>query len=241
VTQVSNGRVVLGYAGTATDAAALQHLVELGTVVVTVTVDVGQAADVGTVREQALSNGAARAHVFDLREEFARDVVIPALRSGALDSIAGRVSPASFVGRKLSEVALIEHSVHIDGVDAFDAPLDAAGSHFCARTLVERPVANPSEAPEGAAHVDLHIEGGVPVAINGIPLSVAELLESLALIAGRHGIGRLPDIDAPAAPIVCAAYEALAGKDGVVRFRLLKGELAVLPTQDSNSVLVNQA
>src|SRR5262249_15637297 len=106
VTQVANKRVVLGYAGTAARDRAARELVGLGTVVVTVTVDVGQAADVGHVREQALSNGAARAHVFDLREEFARDVVIPALRSGALESIAGRVSPSSFVGRKLSEVAV---------------------------------------------------------------------------------------------------------------------------------------
>jgi argininosuccinate synthase len=232
---------VLGYAGTAADVVALRELVGLGTVVVTVTVDVGQAADVEHVREQALSNGAARAHVFDLREEFARDVVVPALRAGALDTVAGRVSPSSFVERKLSEVALIEQSARVDGAESFDARLDSARSHHGARTLIERPVIDPSNAPDVPAHVDLCIENGLPVSINGVPMSVAELLESLALIAGQHGIGRLPHIDAPAAPIVRAAYDALDGRDGAIRFRLHKGELSMLPASDPKSVLVNHA
>jgi argininosuccinate synthase len=237
VTQVTNGRVVLGYAGTPADAASLRQLVGLGEMVVTVTVDVGQTAGVDHVRDQALALGAARAHVLDLREEFARDVVIPALRSGALDTIAGRVGASPFVQRKLSEVARIEHSTRVEGSDAFDAPLE----HHGARSLVERPVIDPSDAPDAAAHVDLQIEGGVPVAINGVPLSVAELLESVALIAGQHGVGRLPHLEAPAIAVVHAAYRALDGGDGVVRFRLHKGELSVLPVHDSNPQLVNNA
>jgi argininosuccinate synthase len=232
---------VLGFAGTPADAAALRHLVGEGAVVVTVTVDVGQAADVEHVRDQALALGAARAHVFDLREEFARDVVIPAVRSTGLDIIAGRVDAAPFVQRKLAEVALIEHSARVEGADAFDAPLEFARGHYGSRTLVERPVTAPADAPDTPAHVDLQMQAGLPVAINGVPLTVAELLESVALIAGRHGVGRLPQIDAPGVAIVHAAYRALDGRDGLVRFRLHKGELAVLPTHDPNPILVNHA
>jgi len=236
-----NARIVLGFAGTAADVARVHALVAQGRDVVAVIVDVGQTADIDHVREQALSAGVSRAHVFDLREEFARDYVAAARQLSSLHDIAGAVRAEPLVARRLADVAAIERAADVDGSDAFDTPVEAPRGQHAARTLLERPVFDAAHAPDTAAHVDLQIEGGVPVAINGVPLSVSELLESVALIAGRHGIGRLPRIDAPAAPIVHAAFAALNGEDGIVRFQLHKGELSVLPAHDDNPLLVNHA
>jgi argininosuccinate synthase len=80
----------------------------------------------------------------------------------------------------------------------------------------------PQAAPDVGAEVVLDFERGVPTAINGVALDLTELIESLSIIAGRHGVGRIPAIDhesqpprvcriheAPAAAVLHAAHEAL--------------------------------
>lgn len=236
-------RVVLGYAGTVECAASLAGLIAGGCEVVTVTIDVGQTVDVDHVREHALAAGALRAHVLDAREEFARDIVVPALRSVLHDAelSADAFSASPLVRRKLADVAAIERASRIEGAEAFDRRVGTARGSYNGRTLLERPVADAAQAPDVPAHVDVRIDGGMPVAINDVPLSVAELLESLALIAGRHGIGRLPSLDAPAVPVMHAAYRALRGTDGMARFELRKGILTELPAHNDNPLLVNHA
>ena len=67
------------------------------------------------------------------------------------------------------------------------------------------------------AVVDIRFEGGVPVSVNGVPMPPAELIESLSLIAGQHGVGRVESTrngrtvvyDAPAAAVLHAARAAL--------------------------------
>ena len=49
--------------------------------VVTLTLDLGQEQELEEVRERALARGAVRAHVLDVREEFARDFILPALQA----------------------------------------------------------------------------------------------------------------------------------------------------------------
>jgi argininosuccinate synthase len=80
---MSRQRVVLAHAG---DAATLCAIPWLGreAEVVTVTVDVGQGDSLLAVRERALEAGAVRAHVLDARESLAEDVVLRALRAGAV-------------------------------------------------------------------------------------------------------------------------------------------------------------
>ena len=48
-----------------------------GAEVIAVTVDLGQGSELEAVRDRALAAGAVRAHVLDVREEFARDYVLP--------------------------------------------------------------------------------------------------------------------------------------------------------------------
>ncbi|BCS31594.1 argininosuccinate synthase [Luteitalea sp. TBR-22] len=76
-------RVVLAHAGDAGTLCAIPWLAREAEVV-TVTVDVGQGDSLLAVRERALEAGAVRAHVLDARETFAHDMVLPALRAGAV-------------------------------------------------------------------------------------------------------------------------------------------------------------
>ena len=88
---------------------------------------------------------------------------------------------------------------------------------------------------------------GVPVAINDVPMPPVELLESLALIAGRHGVGRFETAphgrtilyDAPAAAVLHAARAALGGQAGVVQLAVVDGRCAVL--DPDNTEVVNLA
>lgn len=105
-------RIVLAYPGTLEAARLIPRLAEQHRAeVVTLTMDVGQGRELDQVRDSALEAGAARAHVFDVREEFARHYILPALQAGAL--YAGRYPMTSSLARplvasKLVEVARIE-------------------------------------------------------------------------------------------------------------------------------------
>jgi argininosuccinate synthase len=96
------------------------------------------------------------------------------------------------------------------------------------------------------AHVDICFENGVPIAINEVPMAPVELIESLALIAGRHGIGRLERnrhehtivYDVPAAIVLHAARAAIGGRNGVAHLALLNGTCTV---RDLDTEMVNLA
>ncbi len=51
--------------------------------------------------------------------------------------------------------------------------------------------ANPEDAPDTPEFIEITYEKGDPVALNGKPLSPAEMLTSLNELGGKHGIGRL--------------------------------------------------
>jgi argininosuccinate synthase len=50
--------------------------------------------------------------------------------------------------------------------------------------------ADPLEAPDLPALVEIGFEEGTPVAVNNVPLGPVELLQSLNALAGEHGVGR---------------------------------------------------
>jgi argininosuccinate synthase len=53
----------------------------------------------------------------------------------------------------------------------------------------------PAEAPDRAEEVEVDVEAGVPVAVNGERLPPAALLARLNTLAGRHGVGRVDIVE----------------------------------------------
>lgn len=92
--------------------------------------------------------------------------------------------------------------------------------------------------PDTPAHVDVGFEGGHPRAINGVTLSLVELLASLETIAAAHGVGRVdvmvPDGDgirrevaeAPAATVLQLALRELEAVTLPWTLRKLRRRLA---------------
>jgi argininosuccinate synthase len=83
-------------------------------------------------------------------------------------------------------------------------------------------VTRPEEAPDEAETVELSFEAGVPVALNGERMGLVDLIEAVAEIGARHGVGILDHIEdrivglkvrdiyeAPAAALILPAHKEL--------------------------------
>ncbi len=81
---------------------------------------------------------------------------------------------------------------------------------------------DPAEAPDKPEYVDIAFVKGVPVALNGEPMSAVNLIRRLNGIGGAHGVGRIDLVEnrlvgiksrevyeAPAAVILHAAHKEL--------------------------------
>ena len=257
--------LVLAYDGRIDPARAIAALAQFHTGdVVTMTVDIGQSGDVRAIRDRALTGGAARAHVFDAVDDFVRQCVLPALQSAqvSLPAITSSKVAYPLIAARLVEVARIEGArvVAHAGSDALSAQIRAldpslqvltldatrmsharAARAVPARHLLQRPVADPAVARGMAARVEIEFDEAVPVAINGVTLTLSELVESLSLIGGEHGIGHAESADAPGALVLDAAYRALNRRSGIVRIELLDGRQRILANDDRTVELVNHA
>ena len=245
-------RILLSYSGDGDVSRDLRRLTEMHEGdVVTLTLDLGQGRDLEEIRDRALTAGAVRAHVLDVREEFARDFVLPSLRAGVSPTGPEPLAIAlgqPLVARKLIEIAAIEgarsvaHGETGDDRRRLEASLTALDDTVSSIALhhaggvsgllqanlwgrVRVVKTSPAKSLDTPASVDLAFERGVPTAINGVPMRLTELIESLSTIGGRHGVGRMTMVDAgtcgtaadgqtrvyeaPAAVILDAAHRAL--------------------------------
>lgn len=301
-------RIVLAYSGGLDTSVAIPWLAEkYDAEIIAVTMDLGQGKELDEVRERALATGAIRAHVLDVREEFAREYILPALQAGAL--YEGRYPMATSLGRpliakKLVEIAEIEQASAIahgctgKGNDQVRIDVTARALNPDIRviapardwnmtrpqemeyarkrnvpvpTTVQSPYStdtnlwgrsiecgvledpwneppeeiyaltkSPASAPNTPAYVEMAFERGVPVAINGVTMSLTELIESLSTIAGQHGVGRIDMVEnrlvgiksreiyeAPAAVVLHAAHKELEMFVSPKDLERLKRELAV--------------
>lgn len=221
-------RTVVAYSGSAGAAATVRDLAQQSRgEVVTLTIDLGQ-GPLGHVRDAALQAGAARAHVLDGREELARAHALPALAAGVppggwLPLI--RTLGAPLVAEKMRDVAAIEQASVSAAPHAHEVDVNILGRVVVGDVYLL--TTSPAAAPDAPALVDLAIERGVPVAINDVAMPITELLESLAIIAGQHGVGRVEQVEAPAAVVLHAALRTQT--DGVVRMKLFKGTCEQVP------------
>ncbi|HEY5015018.1 MAG TPA: argininosuccinate synthase [Acidimicrobiia bacterium] len=101
-------RVVLAYSGGLDTSVAVRWLrEELGVEVIACAVDVGQLAhgEEAIIRERAVAAGAVEVEVIDAREEYANDILVPALRANAL--YEGKYPLVSALSRPI----IVEHLV----------------------------------------------------------------------------------------------------------------------------------
>jgi argininosuccinate synthase len=191
-----NNRIVFACRGDAASANAIAQLArEYDAEVVAVALDLGNGVPLSELRDAAVAAGAIRCHALDLREEFARECIVPALRAGVFaDADAAIASLAhDFVARKLADIAEIEQATVV--------PLD---TDFDARR------ATPPGRAVGPADLEIEFAAGAPVAINRVPMTLTELMESIETISGTCAID-----------VLTRGYQELGeASDGRVALRL---------------------
>ena len=256
-------RIVLAYSGGLDTSVAIPWMAEkYHAEIVAVTLDMGQGRELEEVRDRALATGAVRAHVLDVREEFSRDYVLPALKADAIYEDRYPMATAlgrPLIARKLVEIAEIEQAtaiahgctgkgndqVRIDltvralnpalkviapardwgmtrtqeieyarkrGVPVpatvaspYSTDLNLWGKSIECGILedpwVEPPeeiytlTKSPAECPNEPAYVEISFERGVPTAINGVAMPLIDLISTLGMIAGAHGVGRIDMVE----------------------------------------------
>ena len=100
-------RIVLAYSGGLDTSVAIPWLADkYQAEIVAVTLDLGQGRELDDVRERAMTVGAVRCHVLDVRAEFAERYVLPSLAAGAL--YEGQYPLATALGRPLIAQRLVE-------------------------------------------------------------------------------------------------------------------------------------
>ena len=235
--------------------------------VVTLTVDIGGGPELEGVRERAASAGAVQSLVWDVKDEFASDFIVPGLKAGAIYEDVYALSTA--LGRPLMAKKLVEAAREVGAVAVahgctgkgndqvrFDAGVKTLSAHgtplriiaparewemtrdeekeFAARAGLElREVGDdqrvysidrnmwgqaiegedledtwqqpPEDAfswtraaddtPDSPEEVTIGFEKGTPVSLNGQPVDLVELIESLNAIAGAHGVGRVDHLE----------------------------------------------
>ncbi len=101
-------KVLLAYSGGLDTTVAIKMIEEnYHLPVATLTVDVGQNEDIQGIRDKALTIGAVQAFIYDAREEFVKDYIIPALKANAL--YEGAYPLATALARPL----MVKHLVKI--------------------------------------------------------------------------------------------------------------------------------
>ena len=218
-------RIALAYSGSPYTSHAIGWLGDVHAAeVVTLTLDRGQGRRLEAVRDRALAMGASRAHVLDVHEEFAREYFLRALRADALlvdgQSLVGALS-RPILARKLVEIAEIEQTMTVAhacaaGDPRITAAVRALRPHFtvvavsrAGRAADIAGARSAAECPAEPAVVELTFERGSPVAINGIPMPLLDLIGSLDLIAAAHGVGRVQGLETPAAAVLSTAHQAV--------------------------------
>ncbi len=285
-------RIVLAYSGGLDTSVAVPWLKEkYGAEVVAVTLDLGQGRELNQIRERAMSTGAIRCHVLDVREEFARTYILPALQADALYEDRYPLATAlsrPLIARKLVDIARMENATAIAHgctgkgndqvrIDVSARALDPAitviaparewgmtrteeiayarARNISVPTTMASPYSTdqnlwgrsiecglledpwneppediytltkaPGDAPAAPAYVEIQWQDGVPTSINGVEMSLVELINSLETIAGVHGVGRIDMVEnrltgiksreiyeAPAALLLHAAHRELEG------------------------------
>jgi argininosuccinate synthase len=253
-------KIVLAYSGGLDTSVAIRWLAETyHCEVIAFCADVGQGEDLEAVRKKALATGAARVYVEDLREEFVRDFVFPALRADAAyeqEYLMGTSLARPLIAKGQMEVVKKEgadavahgatgkgndqvrfelgyyhfdpaiqiiapwriwdlksrsqliqytkdHSIPIEASSEKPYSIDRNLFHTSYEGgILEDPwrepdasifqlTRDPEKAPAEPRYVEVELDEGTPVAIDGERLGPAALLTRANALAAEHGVGRV--------------------------------------------------
>lgn len=164
-------RIVLAYDGGLDTTAAIAWLKDRrGADVVTVTMDLGPGRELEAVRDRALAAGALRAHVLDLREPFAQDFVLAALKADALFDDRSPMTAAlsrPLIAAQMVEIAGIEHAdavAHGGGAYGKRGALDVLIKALAPRLRIVAPVREWGMRGPEVAEYAARLGVGVPAA-----------------------------------------------------------------------------
>ena len=105
-------KVVLAYSGGLDTSVIMKWLKnEFGCEVIAFTADIGQAEELDHLEEKALSTGACKVYIEDLREEFVRDYVFTALKANAVYEgtyLLGTSIARPLIAKRQIEIAQLE-------------------------------------------------------------------------------------------------------------------------------------
>lgn len=99
-------KIVLAYSGGLDTSCAVRWLKEQGFEVICFVADLGQAEDFKIIEMRAKSAGATKIYIRDLRDEFVKDFVLPALKANAI--YEGKYLLATALARPLIAKYLVE-------------------------------------------------------------------------------------------------------------------------------------
>jgi argininosuccinate synthase len=228
-------KILLAYSGGARSSAAVAWLSQRHNAeVVALTLDIGQGGDLEAVRDGALALGAIRAHVLDVRDEFARHFLVPALKGDVLyhdQQSRASVLSRPLIAQKLVEIAAIEQTTAVAHASAAGDPQIGMAIQALNPSLeviavpADRPppgggwtevadrhamsAKSPNECPDEPAFVEVTFSRGMPTAINAVAMPLVDLVSSLDIIAGANGVGRYGALESPAATVLHAAHKDL--------------------------------
>src|SRR3989337_3854873 len=109
---MNTNKVVLAYSGGLDTSVIIRWLIEkYKCEVIAFIADLGQSEDLHAIEQKAIKTGAGKAVVEDVREEFVRDYIFPALKANAIYEgmyLMGTSLARPLIARKQVEVALRE-------------------------------------------------------------------------------------------------------------------------------------
>ncbi len=109
-------KIVLAYSGGLDTSIILKWLIETyGAEVIAFAADVGLGEELDPVEEKGLKTGASKVYIDDLREEFVRDFVFPALRANAI------YEGTYLLGTSLARPLIAKRQIEIAELEGADA------------------------------------------------------------------------------------------------------------------------
>ena len=99
-------KIVLAYSGGLDTSCAIKWLKDKGFEVICFIADLGQGEDFQKIEARALAGGALKVYIKDLRDEFIKDFIVPAIKANAV--YEGKYLLATALGRPLIAKYLVE-------------------------------------------------------------------------------------------------------------------------------------